>query len=121
MNGWQYSSSFSSDSSTIEDLHDDLDKMREITSMLNVPDNLTRKNYKDLADVCGVPSDLYQSLQPPCVASPTAAVLEEIVREKPHFTMYQLFLNLRDMNRLDVIQGISIFFVGKELVYSIIH
>ncbi|CAH3037873.1 unnamed protein product [Pocillopora meandrina] len=104
------------DSSTIEDLHDDLDKMREITSMLNVPDNLTRKNYKDLADVCGVPSDLYQSLQPPCVASPTAVVLEEIVREKPHFTMYQLFLNLRDMKRLDVIQGISIFFVEEDFL-----
>lgn len=104
------------DSLTIEDLYDDLDKMRVITSMLNRNPEKVQKDYRDLADVCGMPSKLYQSLQPPCAESPTALVLEEIVRRKPLFTMYQLFINFRDMNRLDVIQGISFYFVEEDFL-----
>ena len=99
-------------------MYDDLDLMRVITSMLNGADGLRIKNYKDLASECQVSSDLYQSLQPPCPESPTALVLKEIVSRRPNFTMEQLLANLRDMDRVDAIQGISSYFVGKKVVYS---
>lgn len=88
--------------------------MQVVTSMLNDTTNKVRKNYKNLANVCGVPSELSQSLQPPCGESPTAMVLEEIVRQRPNFTLYQLFINFRDMKRLDVIEGISFYFVEED-------
>lgn len=95
-----------------------MDLMRVITSMLNGPDDSRIKNYKYLASECQVSSDLYQSLQPPCPESPTALVLEEIVSQRPTFTMEQLLANLRDMDRVDAIHGISSYFVGKKIVYS---
>lgn len=104
------------DTLTIKDLFDDLDLMRVITSMLNGPNNSQIKNYRDLADSCQISSELYQSLQPPCPESPTTLVLEEIVRQKPTFTMYQLFANLRDMNRVEAIQGLSCYFVEEDML-----
>ncbi|CAH3037869.1 unnamed protein product [Pocillopora meandrina] len=103
------------DTLTIKDLFDDLDLMRVITSMLNGPDDSPIKNYKYLASECQVSSDLYQSLQPPCPESPTALVLEEIVSQRPTFTMEQLLANLRDMDRVDAIQGISSYFVEEDI------
>lgn len=104
------------DTLTIKDLFDDLDLMRVITSMLNGPNDSQIKNYRDLADACQISSELYQSLQPPCPESPTTLVLEEIVRQKPTFTMYQLFANLRDMNRVEAIQGLSCYFVEEDIL-----
>ena len=86
--------------------------------MLNGPDDSPIKNYKYLASECQVSSDLYQSLQPLFPESPTALVLEEIVSQRPTFTVEQLLANLRDMDRVDAIQGISSYFVGKKVVYS---
>lgn len=88
--------------------------MRDVTSMLNGTDNAQIKNYKDLADICGIPSDVYQSLQPPSADSPTKEVLNDIVTRKPRFTVEELFTNLRDMMRVEVIEAISPYFVGKK-------
>ena len=88
--------------------------MRDVTSMLNGADNAQIKNYKDLADICDIPSDVYQSLQPPSVDSPTNEVLNDIVTSKPRFTVEDLFTNLCDMKRVDVIEAISPYFVGKQ-------
>ncbi len=105
---------------TICDLHDDLDLMRVVTSMLNT-DNSRVKNYKDLADECGISSDLYQSLQPPCAGSSTKEVLEEIVGRKPNYTVEELFTNLHDMERLDAIEAIRCYFIGKEWIYPVTY
>lgn len=102
-------------------MHDDLDLMRVVTSMLNSADNSRVKNYKDLADECGISSDLYQSLQPPCAGSPTKEVIEEIVGRRPTYTVEELFTNLRDMERLDAIEAISCYFVGKEWIYPVTY
>ena len=100
---------------TIGDLRDNLDLMRCVTSMLSGSDNSRVKNYKDLADECGISSELYQSLQPPCADSPTKEVLNDIVRRRPTYSVEELFTNLRDMKRLDAIEGITCFFVGKKI------
>ena len=88
--------------------------MRDVTGMLNGADNPLIKNYKDLARICGIAPDVYQSLQPPSVGSPTKEVLDDIVMRKPTFTVEELFTNFRDMKRVDVIEAISPYFVGKE-------
>ena len=98
---------------TIKDLRNDLDLMREMTRMLNYSDNKQIGNYKDLARVCGVPEEKYESLQLPCVLSPTEEVIKDIVGRKPHFTVDELLTNLRDMDRRDVIDAISRYFIGK--------
>ena len=100
---------------TICDLRDDLDLTRVVTSMLNV-DNSQVKNYKDLADECGISSELYQSLQPPCADSPTKEVIHDIVGRRPQYTVEELFTNLRDMGRRDTIEAISRYFVGKKWI-----
>ena len=82
--------------------------------MLNGADNAQIKNYKDLADICGLSSDVYQSLQPPSADSPTKEVLSDIVTSKPRFTVEDLFTNLCNMKRVDVIEAISPYFVGKQ-------
>ena len=46
--------------------------------------------------------------------SPTKEVLEDIVRHNPTFTVEELFTNVRDMKRMDVIEAISPYFVGKR-------
>lgn len=99
---------------TIHDLYKDLDLMRDVTSMLNEADNSLIKNYKDLADICKIAIDEYESLQPPCAESPTKLVLDDIVRRKPTFTVEELFTNFRDMKRVDVIQAICSYFRGEE-------
>lgn len=88
--------------------------MRDVTSMLNNADNSLIKNYKDLADICGIAFDEYDSLQPPCAESPTKLVLDYIVMRKPTFTVEELFTNFRDMERVDVIQAICSYLRGKE-------
>lgn len=88
--------------------------MRDVTSMLNEADNSLIKNYKDLADICKIAIDEYESLQPPCAESPTKLVLDDIVRRKPTFTVEELFTNFRDMKRVDVIQAICSYFRGEE-------
>lgn len=88
--------------------------MRDVTSMLNGADNSQIKNYKDLADVCGITTGEYESLQPPSAESPTKEVLEDIVRRNPTFTVEQLVTDFLDMKRVDVIEAISPYFVGKR-------
>lgn len=88
--------------------------MRDVTSMLNGTDNVQIKNYKDLANSCGISSDVYESLQPPSADSPTKEVLDDIVRRKPTFTVEELLTNFRDMGRVEVIEAISPYFVGKN-------
>ncbi|KAL9988352.1 hypothetical protein ACROYT_G002788 [Oculina patagonica] len=100
---------------TICDLLDDLDLKRAVESMLNGPDNLHLKNYKDLADACGIRKELYQSLQPPCADSPTKEVMDDIIRRRPTYTVETLFLQFRDMKRLDVIEAISCYFVEEDM------
>lgn len=102
---------------TISDLRDDLDLMRRVTSMLSGSDNPHVKNYKDLAEECGISSELYQSLQPPCADSPTKEVINDIVRRRPTYSVEELFTNLRDMKRLDAIEVISRYFVGKKITF----
>jgi len=102
---------------TICDLSDDLDLMRCVTSMLSGSDNSRVKNYKDLADECDIPSELYQSLQPPCADSPTKEVINDIVQRRPTYSVEELFANLRDINRLDAIEAISRYFVGKKITF----
>lgn len=82
--------------------------------MLNVPDNSHLKNYKDLADACSISRELYQSLQPPCADSPTKEVIDDIVMRRPTYPVETLLLHFRDMKRLDVIEAISCYFVGKK-------
>ena len=98
---------------TIKDLRNDLDLMREMTRMLNCSDNKQIRNYKDLARVCGIPEEKYESLKTPCVLSPTEEVIKDIVGRKPHYTVDELLTNWRDMDRKDVIEAISRFFIGK--------
>lgn len=81
--------------------------------MLNSPNNKQIRNYKDLARVCGIPEEKYESLQPPCVLSPTEEVIKDIVSRKPHYTVDDLLTNLCDMDRRDVIDAISRYFIGK--------
>ena len=100
---------------TIYELVENLDLMREVTSMLNGPDNSQVKNYKDLANECGIPREKYQSLQPPCADSPTQKTIEEICQRKPTFTVEELFTNLHDMKRLDVIEAISTYYESKKM------
>ena len=100
---------------TIEDLSDDLDLMRGVTSMLSGSDNSRVKNYKDLADECDIPSELYKSLQPPYADSPTKEVLDDIVGRRPTYSVEELFINLRDMKRLDATKAIGRYFVGKKI------
>lgn len=100
---------------TIAELVGDLDLMRKVTSMLNEPDSSPVKNYKDLARICGISSELYTSFQPPCDDSPTKNVINDIVERRPTFSVEELFTNFRDMKRLDVIEALSCCFVGKKL------
>lgn len=100
---------------TICDLRDDLDLMRTVTTMLSASDTPQVKNYKDLADDCDISSELYQSLEPPCAESPTKAVINGIVERRPTYSVEDLFTNLRDMQRLDAIEAISPYFVGKKI------
>ena len=86
--------------------------------MLNRSDNPRVKNYKDLADECKISSELYHSLQPPCADSPTKEVINDIVGRRPTYSVEELFTNLRDMKRLDAIEAISCYFVGKDITYS---
>ena len=86
--------------------------------MLNVSDAPQVKNYKDLADECDISSELYQSLEPPCADSPTKEVINDIVLRRPTYSMEELFTNLRDMQRLDAIEAISTYFVGKKITCS---
>ena len=83
--------------------------------MLNAPENWRIKNYKDLARACNIPAEKYESLQPPCALAlfPTEEVIKDIVRRNPYYTVEKLFTDLRDMDRLDVINAISRYFVGK--------
>lgn len=104
------------ESLTITALRDELDLMREVTRLLNVADNRRIKNFKDLAKECGIPAEKYRSLQPPCTESPTEEVLQDIVGRKPFYTVRELFIDLREMNRKDAIEAISIYFVGKVFV-----
>ena len=92
--------------------------MREITRMLNGADNKPIKNFKDLADECGIAAERYRHLQPPCTESPTEAVLMDIVGRKPFYTVDDFFTDLRDMNRKDVVEEISPYFVGKKYMQS---
>lgn len=87
--------------------------------MLNGADNSRVKNYKHLADECGISSELYKSLQPPCAGSPTKEVIEDIVGRRPNYTVEELFTNLRDMKRRDAIEAISCYFVGKKRIYPV--
>ena len=41
-------------------------------------------------------------------------MLQDIVGRKPSYTVRELFIDLREMNRKDAIEAISIYFVGKE-------
>ena len=85
--------------------------------MLSGSDNSRIKNYKDLADECDISSESYQSLQPPCADSPTKVVINDIVQRRPTYSMEDLFTNLRDMGRLDAIEVISRYFVGKKITF----
>ena len=97
--------------SMIGELLEDLDLAREVTTMLNNPGI---KNYKDLASACGISRETYQSLQPPCADSPTQKTIEEIVQRKPKYTVEDLFKDLKDIKRTDVIEAISPYFEGKK-------
>lgn len=103
------------ESLTITALRDELDLMREVTRLLNVADNRRIKNFKDLAKECGIPAEKYWSLQPPCTESPTEEVLQDIVGRKPFYTVRELFIDLREMNRKDAIEAISIYFVEDDV------
>ena len=81
--------------------------------MLNGADNTPIKNFKDLARECGISAERYRHLQPPCTESPTEAVLKDIVGRKPYYTVEELFTDLCDMERKDVVEEISPYFVGK--------
>lgn len=97
-------------------LRDNLDLMREVTRLLNLAHGNRRiRNFTDLAEECGIPPEKYRSLQPPCTESPTENVLQDIVGRKPSYTVRELFIDLREMNRRDAIEAISIYFVGKEV------
>ena len=94
-----------------DELLEDLDLAREVATMLNNPGI---KNYKDLAYACGISRETYQSLQPPCADSPTQKTIEEIVQRKPKYTVEDLFKDLKDLKRTDVIEAISPYFEGKK-------
>ena len=98
----------------IGELLEDLDLAQKVATMLNNPDNSTLKNYKYLAVECGISWKTLQSLQPPCADSPTQKTIEEIVRLKPEYTVDKLFEDLKDIERLDVIEAISPCFEGKK-------
>ena len=98
------------DKLTITDLRNDLNRMRVVTRKLNKPQ---MKNFKELAAECGIPAEKYNSLQPPCADSPTEEVMNDIIGRKPFYTVDELFTDLREMNRSDVVEVISPYFIGK--------
>ena len=100
--------------SMIGNLLKDLTLAREVATMLNNPNNSVLKNYKDLAVECEISWETCESLQPPSADSPTQKTIEDIVQRKPEYTVEELFLNLRDMKRLDVIEAINPYFEGKK-------
>ena len=100
--------------SMIGKLLEDLHLAQKVATMLNNPDNSAVKNYKYLAVECEISRETYQSLQPPCADSPTQKTIEDIVQRKPQYTVEELFQNLRDIQRLDVIEAISPYFEGKK-------
>ena len=100
--------------SMIGNLLKDLTLAREVATMLNNPNNSVLKNYKDLAVECEISWETCESLQPPSADSPTQKTIEDIVQRKPEYTVEELFLNLRDMKRLDVIEVISPYFESKK-------
>ncbi|XP_022783770.1 uncharacterized protein LOC111324475 isoform X2 [Stylophora pistillata] len=105
-----------SEKSVIGKLLDNLDLVREVTSLLNSPDSPVLKNYKDLAADCGISREKYESLQPPCADSPTQKTIEEIVQRNPKFSVEELFKNLSDMERLDVIEAISPYYEEEDVL-----
>ena len=98
----------------IGNLLKDLTLAREVATMLNIPNNSVLTNYKDLAVECEISWETCESLQPPSADSPTQKTIEDIVQRKPEYTVEELFLNLRDMKRLDVIEAISPYFESKK-------
>ncbi|CAH3037877.1 unnamed protein product [Pocillopora meandrina] len=97
-------------------LLDNLELAREVTCMLNHSASPGVKYYEDLAAECGIPRETYESLQPPCADSPTQKTIEEIVQRKPDFTVEELFKNLIDMGRLDVIEAIRPYYEEKDVL-----
>ena len=95
---------------TITDLQDDLNLMREVTSMLN--DSARVKTFKDLAEECGIPLETYRSLQPSNAESPIEEVLKDIVWRNPYYTVDELIIDLREMKRVDVIKALRRHFDG---------
>ena len=91
-------------------LQDDLNVMREVTSMLN--DSSRGKTFKDLAEECGILPETYRSLQPPDAESPIEEVLKDIVWRHPYYTVGELMIDLREMKRVDVIEAIGRHFNG---------
>ena len=97
-------------------LLENLELAREVTCMLNDSASPGVKYYKDLAAECKIPREKYESLAPPCADSPTQKTIEEIVQRKPNFTVEELFKNLIDMGRLDVIEAIRPYYEGKKII-----
>jgi len=101
-----------SDKLTITDLRNDLNRMRVVTRKLN---KRQMQNFKDLAAECGIPAEKYNSLQPPCADSPTEEVMKDIIGRKPFYTVDELFTDLREMNRSDVVEVISPYFIEEDV------
>ena len=96
-----------------------MDLLRVVTRMLNDPSQI--KNFMDLAEECGISPEKRRSLQPPCAASPTEEVIKDIVGRKPFYNVAALFTDLSNMGRLDVIEAMSLHFIGKQCHFTVFN
>lgn len=73
--------------------------------------------YKQLAEECGISHEINMSLQPPSPKSPTEEVMKDILGRNPYYTVDELFTDLREMGRTDVVEAISRHFEGVVTFY----